>query len=103
MAIITTIIGALLFGLTLWGSIKLFDRYNSRNSLAVAAIIGGFFGFAAPALGLIFLFLPLIALMYLLVQYYELGLIRSVAVIGAMVAANIALSEIIAAIARLAT
>lgn len=103
MEIVTTILGALLFAATLWGSIKLVDRYNSRNSMAIAAIIGGFFGFAAPALGMIFMALPLIALMYLLVQFYELGIGRSVAVIGAMIASNIALAEIAAGLEKLAS
>lgn len=100
MELVTFILGTLIFAALLWGGIKLVDRYNSRNSIAVAVIIGAFFGFAAPALGFFFMALPLIALMYLLVAYYDLGLIRSIIVVVAMIAGNLALAEITGAIAR---
>lgn len=102
MEILTTLIGALIFALTLWGSIKLVDRYNSQNKLAVAGIIGVVFGFCAPALGSMFMILPLVALMYLLIQFYDLGLIRSFAVVGAMFASNLLLAPIVRELSRLA-
>ena len=96
------LIGAVLFAFTFWGAIKLVDRYNSRNSLVVAGIIGSFMAFAAPSLGLILIALPLIALMYLLVNYYELGLLRSIAVIVALWAMNLATAAIATKLTALA-
>jgi len=93
MEIISIVLGAAIFGSTLWGSIKLLERYNPRNTWGMAAFIGLVFGLTAPALGLVLVLLPLVALGYLLVNYYELGLLKSLGVIGLMLGANIALAE----------
>jgi hypothetical protein len=87
--IISTLIAALAFGGTFWASIKLFDRYNSRNTFGLAALLGVVFAFSAPSS--LFL-LPLIAMLYLLVSYYDLGLFKSFAVVGSMFAMNVALA-----------
>lgn len=89
---ISIVVGALVFAVTLWGSIKIFDRYNSHNTLAVAAIIGLVFSFAAAA-GTVMFLLPLVALMYLLVAFYDLGILRAFAVVGSMIAMQLALAE----------
>jgi hypothetical protein len=102
MQILSMLLGVALFSITLWAGIKLVDRYNSRNSIAVAAIIGGVFGLVAPAMPIFFFALPLIALLYLLVNYYELGLIRSVAVVIAMFAANMAVGALVERLSQLA-
>jgi len=94
MAFINFVIGALLFGLAMWGGIKILDRYNSRNSLALAGVIGAVFSLAAPVFG-IFMVLPLVALLYLLVSYYDLGLLRSFGVVGIMYGSLIALGLIV--------
>ena len=98
MEIISIVLGALFFGFTLWGVIKAYDRYNPRNTLPVALIIGSVFAVMAPVFGLFLLVLPLVALCYLLINYYELGLLSSLFVLGAMIISNVAHAELMAAI-----
>lgn len=100
MEIISIVLGALIFAGTLWGSIKLLERYNPRNSFGLAAFIGVIFALVAPALGLFLFILPLVALGYLLVNFYELGILKSLGVIGLMIGANILLSEMAVSLAR---
>lgn len=88
MEILSVVISALLFGSTFWASLKLFDRYNSKNSLGLAVFIGFVFAISAPAS---LFMLPLIALLYLLVSYYDVGFIRSFAVVGTLFAMHIAI------------
>ena len=92
MEILSVIISALLFGTTFWASLKIFDRYNSKNTLGLAVFIGFVFAFSGPSM--LFL-LPLVALLYLLVSYYDLGFIKSFAVVGSLFAMNIAVQMLL--------
>jgi hypothetical protein len=86
------VISAAVFALTLWGSIKLLDRYNTRNTLPIAAFVGIVFAAFSP--GSIFVLLPLVALLYLLVSYYDIGFFKSFGVVGSMIAMNLGLQEL---------
>ena len=70
-------------GFIIWGSVKLLDKTNDKNSLFMAF----FASFMIALLGLggtFFLFLPIVGLLYLFVSYYELGILKSF-LIGIMV------------------
>ena len=95
MYLIQVLVGAVVFGLTLWGGIKLVDRYNTHNSIPLALIIGVVFAAMAPMFGAVLIVLPLIALLYLLINFFNLGLLQSLAVFIAMGAMNLALGEVI--------
>jgi len=71
----------MLYGIGLWGSIKLLDHYNTRNSLAMALAVGLLFALIVPWLGLLFSVLPLMGLLFLLVFYYQLGYLHAFLVI----------------------
>lgn len=92
MEILSVVVGALMFGTTFWASLKIFDRYNSKNTLGLAVFIGFVFALSGPSL---FFLLPLVALLYLLVSYYDLGIIRSFAVVGTLFAMNIAVQVVL--------
>jgi hypothetical protein len=92
LEILSVLISALLFGTTFWASLKIFDRYNSRNTLGLAVFIGFVFAISGPS-GLFLL--PLVALLYLLVSYYDLGFIKSFGVVGSLFAMNIAVQVLL--------
>jgi hypothetical protein len=92
LEILSVIVSALLFGTTFWASLKIFDRYNSKNTLGLAVFIGFVFAFSGPSM---LFMLPLVALLYLLVSYYDLGFIKSFAVVGSLFAMNIAVQMLL--------
>jgi hypothetical protein len=65
----------------LWGAVKIFDRYNTRNSFYLALAIGLTFALIMPFLGLLFGLLPLMALLFLLAFHYRLGYLQAILVI----------------------
>lgn len=77
-------IATVLFGGVLWGSIKLLEPGNHENSLGLALIVGLAFAFTTPH-GL-FVAIPLVAVMYLLLGFYDMGFIKALAVIAAVAA-----------------
>lgn len=93
-------LSAALFGITVWAlifraGIGLLERGNPKNTFGTALLLGVIFGFVAPyaisaffLFGLILALLSLVALFRVLVQYYELGLLRA---IGAIVLTEVGL------------
>ena len=74
------LLNAIVFALSLWLGLKIFDSGNPDNSLGTAAFLGGIF--ALPTfVGSILPFLSLVAFMILLIKYYDLGILRSLAVV----------------------
>lgn len=96
------VIGTLLFGVTLWGSIKLLEPSNHENSLGLALVVGAAFALTTPH-GL-FVAIPLVGVMYLLLGFYDMGFIRALGVIAAIATltyfGNDVIAEIRAAIER---
>lgn len=79
-AIINCVFGAVIFGISLWLSIRIICGYNSNNTIGTALLIGVVYTIAG-AIGMGFALLLIIAMMYILIGHYNLGLIRSVVVI----------------------
>lgn len=76
------VIGTLLFGGTLWASIKLLEPANPENTIGLALIVGAAFSLTTPH-GL-FVAIPLVAVMYLLLGFYDMGFVRGLGVIAAI-------------------
>ncbi len=74
-------VSTVLYGMGLWGSVKILDRYNTRNSMVVALVVGLLFALIMPWMGLLFAVLPLMGLLFLLVFYYQLGYLHAFLVI----------------------
>ena len=66
-----------LYGFSTWASIKIIDRYNTRNTMGAACAVGIMFGGVVPFAGMLLGFLPLAGLLMVLVAYYDLGFVRS--------------------------
>jgi hypothetical protein len=75
-------LGTLLYGFGLWGAIKIIDRYNTTNSLALAMVIGAVLAVVMPVFGLVFVAMPLAGLLFVLVFAYDLGYGRGALVIA---------------------
>ena len=90
--VLLLLIGALVFALGLWGGIKIVEPSNKRNSPILAVILGLFFSVFGYYGGLLIIFLPLLALVTLLVRFYELPPVQIVIVIVFMVGLNFAVS-----------
>lgn len=89
---LSILLGALVFALGLWGGIKIVEPSNKRNSPIMAAILGFVFSVFGYYGGLLIVFLPLFALIMLLVRFYELPPVQIVIVIVFMVGLNFAVS-----------
>lgn len=94
MTITGLIFGILLFTATFWVSLQLVDTDNPRNSLGTAAVIGTVMSVFGSMVGPFFAILPLVCLLKLLVGYYDLGILKSFAVVGMMFALNLGLAII---------
>lgn len=82
MAILIQIaLGALLYGFSMWGSIKILDRYNTRNTLSLAMFLGTILAVVMPVFGMLFVALPVVGLLFILVFVYDLGYGRGLLVI----------------------
>ena len=78
---VSILISTLLSAFVLWLSIKIVDRYNSSNSFGLALILGlGFSIFGSFCIGPLMV-LPLVALLFLLIRFYDLGLGKSLLVV----------------------
>jgi hypothetical protein len=97
MSILTLIIGAAIFATALWGSLAILDRGNSRNNIGTAAVLGLVFSIpSALGFGLLSGIIPLIALLLVLVQYYDIGLIRSLLVVLLMAVLSYVMAILVA-------
>jgi len=81
--IIQVAISTVLVGAAMFASIWLVDRYNSRNKLPTAFFVAAVLSFFAPMSVGFLAILPLVALFYILLNFYELGFLKSIAVIAA--------------------
>ena len=76
---------SVVFAFTLWLSLKILAPNNTDNTPGTAVFIGIIFGLAGVLFGFGYFFaLPLVALLYILIQFYDLGLIRSFCVVAMM-------------------
>ncbi|MGK0357928.1 MAG: hypothetical protein ACI9U2_000211 [Bradymonadia bacterium] len=94
MTITGLIFGILLFTATFWVSLRLIDADNPRNRLGTAAVIGTVMSVFGSMVGPFFALLPLVCLLQLLVRYYELGILKSFAVVGMMFVLNLGVAII---------
>ena len=66
------------FGFSLWLSLKILESGNSRNSLGLAIFIGIFFSLPTVfEIGLYGNIFSLVALLLLLLNFYDLGFIKT--------------------------
>jgi O-antigen ligase len=73
------------FAFALWLSLRIFSSNNSDNSPGTAVFLGIIFALVSTfGGGGYFVFLPLIGLFYILIQFYGLGLIKSFCVVAMM-------------------
>ncbi len=79
--VVSILISTLISAFVLWLSIKIVDRYNSSNTFGLALILGlGFSIFGSFCIGPLVI-LPLVALLFLLIRFYDLGLGKSLLVV----------------------
>jgi hypothetical protein len=73
---------SIVFAFALFLSLRILSPYNTENTPGTAVFIGLAFGISGVLFGFgYFAVLPLLALFYLLIQFYNLGLIRSFCVV----------------------
>lgn len=95
--VISFVLGTLFFAIGLKVSLMLLDNGNFRNTWGAAGLYGAIFALpAALGTGIFFGLLPLIALLFLLIRYYEVGLLRSFLVVILMGLINTGLAMIVA-------
>ena len=71
----------LLGGMLWWGAIKILDRYNTKNKPVTALALTLVFAVSARVGG-VFLGIPgLVGLIWLLMRYYDIGLVRTILVL----------------------
>jgi hypothetical protein len=93
---ISILISTVLSGLVLWLSIKIVERHNPANTLLTAMLLGlGFSIFGSFCFGPL-LILPLVALLLLLVRFYDLGIGKSLLVVVLIGALKLALGLVMA-------
>lgn len=93
-------LGTVVFGLLLWLSLKIIAPGCGQNSLGLALFIGIFFALTAVLVGNshpAFLALPVVALLYVLIGPYELGLARSLLTMVLMGVLEYALNRLLPA------
>jgi hypothetical protein len=79
MLFLKFILGAALVTGVMWGGIKLLDPLNDKNSLFMAIFCG--VGVSIMGIcGSLFAILPFIAFLYLFINFYNLGMIKSFAI-----------------------
>lgn len=89
-------LGIFIFAATFWTSLQLLDSHNPKNTMGTALLIGTVMSVFGSLVGPFLLLLPLVALLQLLVRYYDLGIMRSFGVVFMMFALNFGLSSILA-------
>jgi hypothetical protein len=77
------ILGAALIAGVMWGGIKLLDPLNDKNSLFMAVFCGAGVSIMGMC-GSLFAILPFIAFLYLFINFYNLGMLKSFAITIAM-------------------
>lgn len=90
------VLGILVFSATFWTSLHVLDTDNPKNTVGTALLIGTVFSVFGSMVGPIFILLPLVALLQLLVRYYDLGIMRSFGVVFLMFALNFGVASVIA-------
>jgi len=98
MAVLSIALGTVVFGLGLWGGIKLVDQGNEHNSLLLAGILGLFFSTFGYAAGMLFFLLPVVALGMLLLKFYQLEIMQTIVVMVIMFLLNVAVSYVVKAL-----
>jgi hypothetical protein len=94
--LIAFVLGALFFAIGLKVSLMVLDNGNTRNTWGAAGLYGAIFALpAALGTGLFFGLIPLIALLFLLIRFYEVGLLRSFLVVILMGLINTGLALLV--------
>lgn len=89
-------LGILFFSATFWTSLHLLDTDNPKNTFGLALIVGTVMSVFGSMMGPFFFLLPLVALLQLLVRYYDLGMLRSFGVVFLMFALQFGIATIAA-------
>lgn len=96
MVLLKILVGTAIVAGVMYGSIRLLDPPNDKNSLFMAVFCGA--GFSLMGIcGSFFALLPMIAMIYLFINFYNLGLLKAFAItavmgflyFGAMIVMNI--------------
>ena len=92
------LISTLLSAFVLWLSIKIVERYNDANTFPVALVIGLVFSVFGSFCSGPLIILPLVAMMFILLRFYELGLLKSLLVVVLIGALNIGIGLVLGAL-----
>ena len=86
-------LSALIFAVIFWGSICILDRGNPRNKFSLAVFFGFLFALFSMLPGSFILgFIPLAAIFLLLLNFYQLGLLKILAIIFILTATSLFLA-----------
>jgi hypothetical protein len=81
LKILNIVARALIFSVSFWLSIRILEGHNASNTFGLAVLIGVvvavFGGMAGPIYGVI----PFVGLVYLLIRYYDIGLITALLIL----------------------
>lgn len=77
--------GSLVSALIWWGSIKIVDRGNERNSFVAALVVAIAYSFVVSTLGILIAIFPLVGFLLLLFHYYRLDIGQCIMAFALMV------------------
>ena len=95
--VLSFILGAACFAIALRLAVAILDRGNSSNTWGAALLFGAIFALpAALGVGVLFGLIPLVALLLILIRFYDLGIGRSLLVVILMGVLNFAMALMLA-------
>jgi len=92
------VLGTLQFAAVFYYSIKLIDPDNDKNNIIIALVVGFVYNFIGSIGGLLLGILPLVAMIMILMNYYDLELTQTIIVIAVLIATNLIFNWILESI-----
>lgn len=92
------VLGTLQFAAVFYYTIKLIDPDNDKNNIIIALVIGFVYNSIASIGGLFLGIIPLVAMVLILTNYYDLELTQAIIVIAVLIVANLIFNWILESI-----
>ncbi len=83
------VLGTLQFAAVFYYTIKLIDPDNDKNNIIIALGIGFVYNFIGSIGGLLLGIIPLVAMVLILMNYYDLELTQTIIVVAVLIVTNL--------------
>lgn len=83
------VLGTLQFAAVFYYTIKLIDPDNDKNNIIIALVIGFVYNLIGSIGGLLLGIIPLVAMVLILMNYYDLELTQAIIVIAILIVTNL--------------